>query len=115
MSMPKDRVFCERFRRVLDAAGFEPPKGKRQAHYIRFHDLRHTFASHWMMQGGDLFKLQKILGHKSTELTLRYAHLSPDAFAGDLGRFDGFSVQPPAEVRELHVRGENGRWARRAG
>jgi len=54
---------------------------------IRFHDLRHTFASRWMLRGGDLFKLQKILGHKSMAMTLRYAHLAPKAFAGDLGRF----------------------------
>ncbi len=101
MNQPKDRIFCERFKKVLDAAGFERPEGGRRAHYIRFHDLRHTFASHWMMAGGDLFKLQKILGHKSTELTLRYAHLSPTAFMGDLGRFDGLSPSTPGDVLPL--------------
>lgn len=45
--------------------------------YIRFHDLRHTFASHFMMNGGDLYTLQKILGHHSITMTERYAHLSP--------------------------------------
>jgi hypothetical protein len=40
-----------------------------------------------MMQGGDLFKLQKILGHKSTQMTLRYAHLAPHAFSADFARF----------------------------
>ncbi|MBK9293587.1 MAG: tyrosine-type recombinase/integrase [Oligoflexia bacterium] len=44
---------------------------------IRFHDLRHTFASHFMMNGGNLYDLQKILGHKRIEQTQRYAHLSP--------------------------------------
>ena len=67
---------------------------------IRFHDLRHTFASHWMLKGGDLYRLQKILGHKSIAMTQRYAHLSPDAFQQDWGRFGDFT--PPAgEVREL--------------
>jgi integrase len=70
----------------------------RRVHYIRFHDLRHTFASQWMMSGGDLFKLQKILGHKSTELTLRYAHLSPAAFMGDLGRFSGLALAAEGDV-----------------
>ncbi len=98
MHRSKDRIFCERFHKVLDAAGFKRPEQGRQSHYIRFHDLRHTFASHWMMAGGDLFKLQKILGHKSTELTLRYAHLSPAAFMGDLGRFDGLGPGGGAEV-----------------
>lgn len=44
---------------------------------IRFHDLRHTFASHFMMNGGNISYLKDILGHSSTELTTRYAHLSP--------------------------------------
>jgi integrase len=44
---------------------------------IRFHDLRHTFASHFMMKGGNLYDLQKILGHTSSKMTERYAHLSP--------------------------------------
>ncbi len=44
---------------------------------IRFHDLRHTFASHFIMKGGRITELQRMLGHSSTELTNRYAHLSP--------------------------------------
>jgi integrase len=84
------RLFQEVLHRVLDRAGFESPviKGKRRWH-ITFHGLRHTFASHWVMRGGDLFKLQKILGHSTIEVTLRYAHLGPHAFAGDYGRLGG--------------------------
>ena len=44
---------------------------------IRFHDLRHTYASQFMMYGGDIFTLQKLLGHKSMDMTMKYAHLSP--------------------------------------
>jgi integrase len=58
------RIFQEVLHRVLDAA--QLPKVQRNGKerpYVRFHDLRHTFASHWAMKGGDLFKLQKILGH----------------------------------------------------
>ena len=45
---------------------------------IRFHDLRHTFASHFMMNGGNLYTLQKLLGHSDLETTMIYAHLDSD-------------------------------------
>ncbi len=82
MFAPSARIFQEVLHRVLDAAGF--PKVQRNGKerpYVRFHDLRHTFASHWVTKGGDLFKLQKILGHQTTQMTLRYAHLLPGALA----------------------------------
>jgi len=41
----------------------------------RFHDLRHTFASWYMMNGGDLYELAKILGHSNIRMTERYAKL----------------------------------------
>lgn len=44
---------------------------------IRFHDTRVTFATHFMMNGGDVYQLQKILGHTKIEMTMRYARYSP--------------------------------------
>ncbi|MEM9113956.1 MAG: tyrosine-type recombinase/integrase [Myxococcota bacterium] len=79
MFEPCSRVFQETLRRVLESAGF-PPK------HITFHGLRHTFASHWVMAGGDLFKLQKILGHATVQMTMSYSHLVPTAFESDFDR-----------------------------
>jgi len=44
---------------------------------FRFHDLRHTFASHIAMKGGDIQALAALLGHKTLRMTQRYTHLSP--------------------------------------
>lgn len=98
------RVFQEVLRRVLRAAGFPetPREGRRPRPYVTFHGLRHSFASLWMMKGGDLFKLQKILGHKSVQMTMRYAHLAPDAFAADYCRLGEQAPGEPAEVIALH-------------
>jgi integrase len=48
---------------------------------FRFHDLRHTFASWFMMNGGDLYELAKILGHSNIKMTERYAKLGREHIA----------------------------------
>lgn len=41
------------------------------------HVLRHTFASHFMMNGGNILVLKEILGHTDIKMTMRYAHFAP--------------------------------------
>lgn len=60
------------FENALERARIELPRGQST------HVLRHTFASHFIMSGGDLVTLNKILGHKTLQMTMRYSHLTPD-------------------------------------
>ena len=46
---------------------------------FHFHDLRHTFASQVILNGGSLKDVQELLGHKSMTMTLRYAHLTQES------------------------------------
>jgi integrase len=103
MFKPSARIFQEVLHRVLDAAEFPKAlRNGRERPYVRFHDLRHTFASRWVMKGGDLFKLQKILGHHSVQMTMRYAHLAPGAFREDYGRLGARVDLGSGDLLEVH-------------
>lgn len=49
---------------------------------IRFHDLRHTFATHFMLKGGSIYDLKGFLGHSSVVMTEKYAHHSAEKIFG---------------------------------
>lgn len=71
---------------------------------FRFHDLRHTFASHFMMRDGNIMDLQKILGHSSLEMTLRYAHLSRKHLSKSIERLDGLvDFEPKTAENTLEI------------
>ncbi|WP_250655034.1 tyrosine-type recombinase/integrase [Alkalimarinus coralli] len=57
---------------ALSKTSIKLPKGQAA------HVLRHTFASYFMINGGNILTLQRILGHSSITMTMRYAHLAPD-------------------------------------
>lgn len=70
-------AFCyDSFRNALARSGVTLPRGQAS------HVLRHTFASHYIQHAARpdaLLTLQRLLGHSDIKLTLRYAHLAPDA------------------------------------
>lgn len=65
-------ISMTRFNSVLVKAEIDLPKGQKT------HVLRHTFASHFMINGGNILSLKEILGHSDISMTMRYAHLSPN-------------------------------------
>jgi integrase len=87
-SVPIDDRLAEEIRSRLDLGRFNPCYGAFREAVERAclelpagqlaHVLRHTFASHFVMNGGDILTLQRILGHHSVTVTMRYAHLAPE-------------------------------------
>ncbi len=60
------------FERAVKRAGIHLPEGQCT------HVLRHTFASHFMMNGGNILVLRDILGHADIKMTMIYAHFAPE-------------------------------------
>ena len=75
-----NKVFREIFHRCRETA--EIP-------YLTFHALRHTFGSHFVMNGGNIYTLQTLMGHASVTTTQQYAHLARSAFERERERMGG--------------------------
>lgn len=67
--LPFNTLGFRRIRPLAEEAGVKP---------IRFHDLRHTFASHLAMQGKSAIEIRDLLGHKKLSSTDIYMHLTED-------------------------------------
>jgi site-specific recombinase XerD len=76
-------VFCSEAGTELDGSnlrrGFTSALKAAQIEDLHFHDLRHTFATRLVQAGVDLYKVQRLLGHKSPSMTQRYAHHYPES------------------------------------
>ncbi len=69
-----------RWLKLRDLAGLED---------VRIHDCRHTFASHAVMSGLDLYTVGRLLGHADVASTERYAHLADEHVRAAAGRISG--------------------------
>jgi integrase len=94
---PSNRKVGERFldlkkgfKRAVQLAGL--PK-------IRFHDLRHTFATRLVQAGVDIITVQHLLGHARISMTARYAHSPDTARIAAVKRLDELFASQPAPKR----------------
>jgi integrase len=94
MANGSERVFQKKaprywFGKAVKAAGVEN---------LRWHDLRHTFASRLVMAGVHLRVVQELMGHQSIAMTMRYAHLAPAMHADAVERLVGFDAGKVAKM-----------------
>ena len=83
-------VFCGRYRKSCQGhqKRFYAAVARAGIEDFRFHDLRHTFGSHLVMEGVDLRTVQQLMGHKDVKMTMRYSHLSPEYVQEAMERLD---------------------------
>ena len=69
---PDSKMFVYRGRPVKDIrTAFTNACKRAGIKNLRFHDLRHTFATRLVLAGVDLASVSKLLGHSSIQMTMR--------------------------------------------
>lgn len=66
------KAYYGAFRSALERTDIELPAGQLT------HVLRHTLASHFMMNGGNILVLQRVLGHTDIKMTMSDSHFAPE-------------------------------------
>jgi site-specific recombinase XerD len=80
---------------------FEPAIQAAGVKNFTWHCLRHTFASRLVMAGVDLRTVQQLMGHKTIQMTVRYAHLTPEHQLAAVERLcpAGIALVSPTDTR----------------
>ena len=104
---PEDYLFCNAYGQQLTryamVSCIQVYNHNRGVEKTSIHLFRHTFAKNWIINGGDIFHLQKILGHSTLGMVKNYVAI----YGGDLKRdYDKFSVLDQARQAEEENKGE---------
>jgi integrase len=75
-----------RFQAAARRAGLRP---------VRFHDLRHSFATRLAAAGAPMRAIQEWMGHSDQRTTMIYSHFAPDLTQGAMWAARAFDVDPP--------------------
>lgn len=88
----EDCLFCNQYGEKLttDACRIAVSRfgQKRGVMHCGVHKFRHTFAKNWILSGGDVFRLQKILGHSSMDIVRKYVNIYGKDLQKDFDRFN---------------------------
>lgn len=87
------------FRTAIDKSALQLPNGQLT------HVLRHMFASHFIINGGNILALQKILGHSTLAMTIKYAHLAPE-YLQETVRLNPVANLLPLDERALTIQSD---------
>lgn len=89
---PDNSLFCNQYGGKADGKTSQDQLAKynraRGVEKTSSHLYRHTFAKHWILNGGDIFRLQKILGHLDLTVVKQYVNMFSDELANDFDKFN---------------------------
>jgi integrase len=75
---------------------------------LRWHDLRHTFASWAVQRRVSLYELKELLRHSTLTMVKRYAHLAPEHLRAAAAALDGVLAAPKRDSKETASEGHRG-------
>ncbi len=89
---PDDYLFCNAFGNKLKSSSLNSAirryNLRRNVNKTSIHLFRHTFAKKYILAGGDMFRLQKILGHSSLTVVKEYVNLFSNDLKEDFDRYN---------------------------
>lgn len=92
----KSKAVSGTYERAVEKLGFNQGVTDRRQRVV-FHTLRHTFASWLAIKGVPILTIKELMGHKRIEMTMRYAHLSPDSKREAVKSLQSLFDQPASE------------------